>query len=510
MRPLNLKSISPLLGLLVASVWSSASRVADCREMLVPNVETESIPTSNVPLPLSKSRFGQKPTFAAYSEPPITRIHWEFTPQQLALGRQKPVQTMSVLSDWISEPIGTELSRCGSSVISKSNPIANDEGVRKPVLPTLPVQTEIVQVNWDIKLTSETGSSMSRKAADFHADKYPIAAWDSETTDKTTVNLIQSDMRRVQQNDVLHSGNASDSTLATSVQRHKFSVPDAQTTAELQSLLHVPEDKPEATYLTELSELLQGESHWLFANSGLLDLAPEEGNSTAGVSYLDDLNSLVDGANPNVSKINSHNTVACQTYTDETPKSMLQNPGNPYTSIAPDRNCSNVGGAGVASLFKSISNVQVNGLSTDPPSRPRNDVAPTAELPRPEDRACQFMDAYAPIYYTTPVRYGASRPIRNAHTFVHRPLYYEDPNLERCGQSNGCLTTTVSTVHFVTAIAFTPYLMGANHPTTCVRSLPDCPTCHSFDCRAYWPGWSWTGAAAQAAAVTGLYYVFVP
>ena len=198
--------------------------------------------------------------------------------------------------------------------------------------------------------------------------------------------------------------------------------------------------------------------------------------------------------------------MVCQTNQNAAPR----RPRNPYTGIAPDPSCVGVAGVGVSSIFQPITSVQLNGLSTDPPSRPRNDNASVAELPRPENKACQFMDAYAPTFYETPMRYGAQRPTRNAHVFWHRPLYYEDPNLERCGQANGCLTTAVSTVHFVTAIAFTPYLTGATHPATCVQSLPDCPTCQSFDCRAYWPGWSMKGAVAQAAAVSGLYFAFVP
>jgi hypothetical protein len=270
------------------------------------------------------------------------------------------------------------------------------------------------------------------------------------------------------------------------------------------------ENETDVTYMTELNELLQGESNWIFGNTGLLDLAPEEGQSATGASYLDDLNALVEGQNLNTPQAGFVEVVAIQTNENLTQSTAPAKPRKPYTSIAPDQNCSHLGGVGVSSLFRSISSVQLNGLSTEPPSRSRNDVAVAAELSRPENKACQFLEADAPIYYATPVRFGATRPNRNTHAFVHRPLYYEDPNLERCGQGHGCLTTAVSTVHFVTAIAFTPYLTGATHPTECVQSLPDCPTCHSFDCTAYWPGWSWTGAVAQAATVTGLYFVFVP
>lgn len=509
MRPLLFNRSTPILALFLSSGWCLASEAANCDEPPAVNVESEMIPTSRVPLPLATTRPEQKPTSVAYSEPRLSPADWNIKPRTVVLGQQKPVQTMSVLSDWKSAPLGTELSPCVSDV-AVAESAAKDGGVRKPASATVPILTEIVQVNWSIKTSSEPNSPTCRNPADFHADHCPIVVWDSEEPAQPQRHSVQQNSPIDASNGIGQADRVLDINVVTSVESQKSSAPDAQTTAELQSLLQVPENKSDVTYMTELSELLQGESNWLFGNAGLLDLAPEEGTSVAGVSYLDDLNSLVEGENQNVAEVEYRNTVVCQSNADEPQSAVPQNPKNPYSSIAPDQNCSNVGGVGVSSLFKSISSVRLNGLSTDPPSRPRSDVALAAELPRPENRACEFMDAFAPVYYSTPVRYGASRPVRNTHVFIHQPLYYEDPNLERCGQSNGCLTTAFSTVHFVTAIAFTPYLTGATHPNECVQSLPDCPTCHSFDCRAYWPGWSWTGAAAQAAAVTGLYFVFVP
>jgi hypothetical protein len=89
----------------------------------------------------------------------------------------------------------------------------------------------------------------------------------------------------------------------------------------------------------------------------------------------------------------------------------------------------------------------------------------------------------------------------------HNPLYFEDPNLERCGQTKACLTTLSSAVHFTTMLALTPYLTTVDHPRDCVQALPDCPTCHSFASDAYFPEWSWKAAAVQTAAVTGLVFI---
>lgn len=508
MRALTFNRSTPMLALLLGSSWCSVPAVANCDEPVVANVESESesIPTSSVPLPLVTGKPQQKPAAIAYSEPNASQTSWKIEPRDFDSGRQKPAQTMSVLSDWKSAPLGVKLPPCDGQAehVGPIKSVTNEDGVRKSAPTTVPVPTEIVQVNWNIKSTAEP----NRHSSDCHAEQCPVVNWNSEDFARLHEDFSVSDMPLGAHSDVPHTHTAK--AEVTSVKHCESSCPDAETAGELQRLLLIPENQSEVTYLTELSELLQGESNWLFGNESLLDLAPEEGTTTAAVSYLDDLNALVESHHPRASSAGFRKTVAYQSNDNQPQNTAPQKPRNPYTSIAPDANCNNAGGVEVSTLFKSISSVQLNGLSTDPPSRSRDDVAPTAQLPRPENQACQFMEEHAPGYYTTPVRYVSQRPFRNPHIFFHQPLYYEDPNLERCGQTRGCLTTAASTMHFVTAIAFTPYLVGANHPTECVQSLPDCPTCHSFDCRAYWPGWSWKGAAAQAAAVTGLYFAFVP
>ena len=244
------------------------------------------------------------------------------------------------------------------------------------------------------------------------------------------------------------------------------------------------EPQAEVTYLAELNQLLQGGSNWLYANEGLLDLSPEEGSTTA-ISYLDDLNALVGikaVASPNAQCLNTATMLQgqsenAQSSVPATPNTSAQ----PYTSIAPDLRCNGVEGFGVSALFQSMSRVRVNGLSTAPPVQPRQSATPNAQLERPVNDACQYMDPYSPAYYSTPPRFGAPRPDRNTHVLMHQPLYFEDANLERCGQTSGCMTTAVSAVHFATAITFSSYHMAVEHPASCVRSLPDCPTCHSFD-----------------------------
>ena len=100
-----------------------------------------------------------------------------------------------------------------------------------------------------------------------------------------------------------------------------------------------------------------------------------------------------------------------------------------------------------------------------------------------------------------------SHPPRNEFPLRHQPLYFEDPNLERCGASNGCLTEFTSIAHFGLRIPLLAYLMASNPPHDCVQSLPDCPTCSKFGAEAYLPPPTAKAIAAQAASTTGLFFL---
>lgn len=96
---------------------------------------------------------------------------------------------------------------------------------------------------------------------------------------------------------------------------------------------------------------------------------------------------------------------------------------------------------------------------------------------------------------------------RDSYPFYHQPLWFEDPNLERCGRGCGPFTSTVSAAHFLATIPILPYRMTAEPSCCLVRTLPDCNVCEKFGPRAYLPPWSWSAAAVQAAATVGLIYV---
>ncbi len=101
-------------------------------------------------------------------------------------------------------------------------------------------------------------------------------------------------------------------------------------------------------------------------------------------------------------------------------------------------------------------------------------------------------------------------PNRNTYPICYQPLYFEDPNLERCGQTKGCLTELCSIACFAGRIPALPYLMTAQSPHQCVRALPDCPACHRFGRDAYFPKpdeVNLAGVAVQSAATVGLVFL---
>ena len=92
--------------------------------------------------------------------------------------------------------------------------------------------------------------------------------------------------------------------------------------------------------------------------------------------------------------------------------------------------------------------------------------------------------------------------------YCHKPLYFEDWQLERYGHSHGPVADPfISAAHFFVTLPVLPYKMGVELPWECVYPLG-----------YYRPGscapWtipavpiSWRGMAAEAATVTGLVFL---
>lgn len=96
---------------------------------------------------------------------------------------------------------------------------------------------------------------------------------------------------------------------------------------------------------------------------------------------------------------------------------------------------------------------------------------------------------------------------RDSYPFCHKPLWFEDPNLERCGRGCGPFTTIVSAIRASANIPILPYRFTAEKPWCCVRTLPDCTICEKFGYEVYLPPWSLSAAAVQAAATVGIIYI---
>lgn len=87
----------------------------------------------------------------------------------------------------------------------------------------------------------------------------------------------------------------------------------------------------------------------------------------------------------------------------------------------------------------------------------------------------------------------------------HKPLYFEQPQLERYGHTAGpVIQPLISSAHFFTNIGILPYKMGIHPPNECQYSLG---YYRPGNCAPYmmqpFP-WSLRGAATQAGAVVGL------
>ncbi|MGB7324384.1 MAG: hypothetical protein WBD31_05900 [Rubripirellula sp.] len=131
----------------------------------------------------------------------------------------------------------------------------------------------------------------------------------------------------------------------------------------------------------------------------------------------------------------------------------------------------------------------------DSPTRSRND--PLARLRKPlrsirlsstdlsakvpEDLAAASLDqaGHAAIYITG-TGLGVPRPNRYTERFQHRPLYFEQANLERCGRSYGVFQNAISGFRFLSNTMTLPYHMTKQRPNCPVAGGGDCQTCQSY------------------------------
>jgi hypothetical protein len=100
-------------------------------------------------------------------------------------------------------------------------------------------------------------------------------------------------------------------------------------------------------------------------------------------------------------------------------------------------------------------------------------------------------------------------PTRYTICFKHRPLYYEQRNLERCGQSCGCLQNGFSAAAFLWNTAILPYQIGRQHCDCLVPAGGDCKTCQSYPCDCKLLPCDLHGLSVQAAALAGFTFLLL-
>lgn len=155
----------------------------------------------------------------------------------------------------------------------------------------------------------------------------------------------------------------------------------------------------------------------------------------------------------------------------------------------------------VLAELKPVRSIEIRKAVEVPPLAEMDDP----QLREPADQAGAMLRKRPPFKFW-PVYRDPWVASRDSFAFHHNPLWFEDPNLERCGRGKGHFTSVSSFLQFNTNIAFLPYRMTAEPWHACVRTLPDCTVCQKFGCDAYLPPWSWRAAAVQAGCIVGFIY----
>tara|TARA_R110002049_G_scaffold27321_2_gene94281 strand:- start:504900 stop:505823 length:924 start_codon:yes stop_codon:yes gene_type:complete len=134
---------------------------------------------------------------------------------------------------------------------------------------------------------------------------------------------------------------------------------------------------------------------------------------------------------------------------------------------------------------------------------------------RPQDRAAEVLAVDAPQLVTASG--GHWQPYdRYVVPLCHRPLYFQQPDLERCGRTYrcgdhdaGCWQNTVSGFTFLVNTMVLPYRLATERPDCPVPNQGDCRTCQSTgnDCDPLQPGAC--GWISEAAAIAGFTFLLL-
>ena len=110
--------------------------------------------------------------------------------------------------------------------------------------------------------------------------------------------------------------------------------------------------------------------------------------------------------------------------------------------------------------------------------------------------------------------YGGSDSRQRLHPhagcMVHRPLYFENKNLERCGNGHGCLQNGASALLFLSQALTLPYQLTTKRADQLVQSPGGCLSCQSFPSEfesLTRHGLDRHGIVSQAAAIAGFTFL---
>jgi hypothetical protein len=143
------------------------------------------------------------------------------------------------------------------------------------------------------------------------------------------------------------------------------------------------------------------------------------------------------------------------------------------------------------------------GAGIAPPAEPDGND----ELP-PDEAAKEFAN-----WPTISYRAGAYNGVqawtlpRPSATFCHRPLYFEELNLERYGRSAGVLQPVVSAARFFATIPTLPYQSVARHPDVCYYPCHPYPAGRPAPWVRELPPLDGPAGLAQAGVIVGLIFL---
>jgi hypothetical protein len=126
----------------------------------------------------------------------------------------------------------------------------------------------------------------------------------------------------------------------------------------------------------------------------------------------------------------------------------------------------------------------------------------------PENRAAAYSQQ-KPLIMIAALGAEPFPPNRYTICFMHRPLYYEQPNLERCGSGYGYFQNTISGIQFLANTMKLPYHLGAERADCPVPTRGDCMTCQSLPVELNPFPLDWHGLLTESAATAGFTFLLL-